>query len=433
MKKSPHRMPYLIVGNSVAAAGAVEGIRQFDAHGPITVVGKEPHHVYSRPLIPYLVSGKIHEDRLPYRDPNFYDRNHVETMLGVEATGLDTRLRIVELSDGTRIEFQRLLVATGARPIVPGNIPGTDAEGVFTLTSLEDAQAIRAFINENGVRQAVVVGAGQIGLKSLEALTALGMSVTLVELADRVLSSTFDRSASELALRALEEAGVTVYCRTTISQVIQQRGTVSGVTLRDGTRIPCSLVLLAIGVTPNLELVRDTPITVDRGVITDHHMQTSVDGIYAAGDVAQAPDFLREGTRLTPILPNAYRQGHIAGVNMAGGRRAYEGGLMMNAVDICGVPGISVGITESDGEGYQTMSTLDERAHTYKKIVLRDDCIVGAILLSEIQQAGIIAGLIRHRINVSSFRDLLLTDQFGLICLPAEYRKHLVSGVGIEA
>ena len=427
-----NRRPYVIIGNSAAAIGCVAGIREADRESPITIIASEPHHTYSRPLVSYLLGGKVDDENMLYRPMGFYAENNVTPILGVEVKSLDTDARTLETSTGETITFDKLLVATGGTPIVPRDVEGLDAEGVFTFTTWDDAKRIREFIGANSVTEAVIVGGGLIGLKSVEALVALGIRTTVVELADRILSATFDRVASDLATKKLLDAGVKVLCETTVSRIEQEQGKVCRVVLRDETELACRLLIFAIGVIPNTSLVAGTPIDVDRGILVDASMQTNIAGIYAAGDVAQASDLLTGKRRCIAILPNAYRQGLVAGCNMAGGTRTYEGGLAMNAVDICGLPTISVGITEPEGDDCEVLTRLDTEAPGYKKIVLRDNRIIGFVFIGGIDRAGIITGLIKSRIDVSSFKDLLLTDEFGLISLPSEYRKHIVSGMGIE-
>ncbi len=367
-----------------------------------------------------------------YRGPAFYEENGVEARLGVEVTHVDPLGRTVRTAGGEELPFERLLIATGGSPIVPAGLDGAQAEGVFTFTTWDDAEAVQSYIRRGQVERAVVVGAGLIGIKVLEALVELGLHATVVELAERVLSSALDSTAAGLARRQLERAGVDVRLGTTVSRVESSGGAVSGVVLRDGQKFECDMVILAIGVRPNTELAAGTAIEVDRGILVDRTMRTSVGGVYAAGDVAQAPDLLRGGRSCVPIFPDAYRQGLVAGRNMAGGRATYEGGLPMNSVDVFGLPTISVGLTCPPDDHCETLSQLDREAVTYRKVVLRGNRVIGAVLVGDIERAGIITGLIRGRVDVSGLKDLLLTDQFGLLSLPKDYRKHVVSGAGIE-
>ncbi|HUS80394.1 MAG TPA: FAD-dependent oxidoreductase, partial [Armatimonadota bacterium] len=343
-----------------------------------------------------------------------------------------SRSRCVETLIGDRVHFDRLLIATGGRPIVPTDVGGADLQGVFTFTTLDDARSIKQYIVANEVKSALVVGGGLIGLKSVEALMALGLRITVVELADRMLSSTFDRTASSLLQKKLHAAGVEVLCDNTVSRVKGDDGRVAGAILRDGREVDCGLVVFAIGVLPDTAIVEGTDIEVDRGILVDNHMQTSVEGIYAAGDVAQAEELLCGEQRCIAIFPNAYRQGLVAGANMAGAEAEWDGGLVMNSVAVCEMPTVSVGITSGLDEGYEVLETLDEDSYEYRKIVMRGDYIVGAIFVGQVDRSGIITGLIRGRVNISSFKDRLLADDFGLISLPTEYRKHVVSGHGIE-
>lgn len=426
------KQPYLIVGNSAAAVGAVEGIRSIDPDTPITIVSKEDRPCYSRPLISYLLGEKLDESRMNYRPENFHSKMNAKVITGVEAKELDVEKSSIKTSDDRDIRFKKLLIATGGTPVVPPPFAGEDVDGVFTFTTWDDADRVSAYIKERDVKSAVVVGGGLIGLKSMEALVELGVQTTIVELADRILSMTFDSAASKIAQDHLSESGVEVICGNTVEKVEKADGAVKGVALRDGRRISCELVIIAIGVRPNADLARGASIEVDKGIVVDDYMETSADGVFAAGDVAQATDMLLGDTRPIPILPVAYRQGFVAGVNMAGGSRKYDGGLAMNSVELLGLPTISVGVTSDVSEGMDELVKTDERKKIYKKIVLEEGRAIGAIFIGDIDKAGIVTGLIRRKIDINGFRDLLLTDEFGLISLPADYRKHVVSGMGIE-
>jgi NAD(P)H-nitrite reductase large subunit len=368
---------------------------------------------------------------MDYRARDFYERHGVETLLGVEATGLDVATRTVRTADGTDLAFGKLLIATGGEPIVPPGLPPPGERGVFTFTTWEDVRRIRAYLDDGGVERAVVLGGGLIGLKAVEALAKLGIETTLVELADRILSATFDDVASTMASRHLKDAGVRVWCDNTVADVVLEGDRVTRAQLRDGSEVPCELVICAIGVRPDLSLVASTPVRTSRGIVTDGRMQTGVPGVFAAGDVVETVDLLGGAPRPIPILPNAWRQGYVAGSNMAGADVEYAGGLAMNAIDILGLPTISVGLTSPD-ERCEVLSAVDEEERTYRKFVLRGGRLVGAIFIGAIDRAGIATGLIKSGIDVSGFKDHLLSQDFGIISLPREYRKHVVSGMGIE-
>ena len=427
-------MRYVIVGNSAAGVGAVEGIRQYDRDNPITIVADEPHPVYSRPLISYLLGGMVSEAQMHFRPSDFYERHGVDTMLGVAVTEIHTDEGVISMAGGGRLPYDRLLIATGGRPFVPP-LSGIDLEGVFTFTCWEDARAIDRYIETYNVESALVLGGGLIGLKTTEALMARGISVTVVELADRILSATFDRTASKLAEAILRQAGTEIRTGTTVREIVGKDGRVDHAVLQYGERLGCDLMVFAIGVRPNVGLIPvESGIEVDRGVVVDRRMQTSVPNVYAAGDCTEAVDMLLKVSRPIAIWPLAFRQGYIAGCNMAGADKQHEGGFPMNSVEICGVPTISVGLTDpgDDSDQYTIMERFEREDLAYKRLVLRRNRLVGAICVGDIDRAGIYTGLIRDRADVSPFKEHLLSGNFGLISLPQEYRKHLVVGDGIE-
>jgi len=427
-------MRYVIIGNSAAAVGAIEGIREHDQDNPITVVADESQHVYSRPLISYLLGGKVDESRMFYRPPDFYERNRVEPMLGVEVAQVNPDRKTISLAGDITLPYDRLLISTGGRPFVPP-VAGADLDGVFTFTRWEDTRRIERYIEKHHVESALVVGGGLIGLKTTEALMARSIRVTVVELADRILSISFDRTASRLAETILRREGAEIRTGTSVEEIVGKDGRVDHAVLRDGDQVTCDLVVFAIGVRPNIGLIpQGAGIKINRGIVVDRQMRTSAPHVYAAGDCSEAYDMLLGINRPIAIWPNAYAQGYVAGYNMAGAEKEYAGGFPMNSVEVCGVPTISVGLTDpqEDKESYEVMDYCDRETPVYKKLVLRGNRLVGAICVGNIDRAGIYTGLIRDRADISPFKDHLLFGHFGLISLPRDYRKHLVVGAGIE-
>jgi len=424
-------MNHVIIGNGPAAISAVTAIREVDLKNKITIISDEPYLNYSRPLISYLLAKCINRERMPYLQSDFYKENNVELILNKKAQELDINKKEVILSDGKRIPFDRLLIATGGTPII-SEIKGRDSEGVFTFTKWSDAEAIAHYIKTNKVKEAVILGGGLIGLKALEALMELKIKVTVIELADRILAATFDQQASKIIKIALEKKGCKVITNNTITQVKRQKAKIKSVVLKNKKEIKCELLIVAVGVKPNIELTQGTPIKINKGIIVDNFMQTNISDIYAAGDCCEAKDLLLETNRLIAIWPNATRQGKIAGYNMAGIKKEYQGSFQMNSVELCGVPTISVGITTPQEKDYEILKYLDEGKLVYKKLTLKNNKIIGAIFVREINRAGIYTGLIKDKVDVSSFKEHLLKEDFGLISLPKEYRKHLVSGAEIE-
>lgn len=404
---------YLIIGNSAGGIGAAEAIRQVDETGPITIVSEEPYLAYSRPLISKYLAGEYTPDMMLLRHTDFYGEHNIATVLGKSVKSLELDHRTAHLESGEQIAWEKLLLAPGGRPAVP-RIKGIDKRGVFTFTTLDDARAIDSFLGN--VDRAVVIGGGFIGYSVTEALVKRGVEVTIVEMEDRTLKTILDEQASRIAEEALERAGVRVVTGHTAVE-IGGEGTVKDVALDDGRRVPCSLVVVAVGVSPRTELALGAGIKVGRGIVVDRHMATSFPDVYACGDAAESYDFVHGADRLIPIWPSAYLGGRVAGYNMAGVRTEYPGCTSMNAINYFGLDIVAAGIVNPPADGsYEVISK--ERDHLYQKVVLKDDLLVGLVFARDIEKSGILFGLMRDRVNVASFKQALLADGFGLASLP---------------
>lgn len=419
----PYR--YLIIGNSAGGIGAMEAIREIDKDGSMAVVSDEEHHVYSRPLISYYLAGEISFDKIFYRPFDFYERKGIHAILGRKAVKIDVDRRSVLLDNGNELGFHRLLLATGGMPFIP-QIEGLGEYEFFTFMTLDSSVKIRERLTRENVETAVVLGGGLIGLKAAEALTQRGVHVKVVELADRVLGPVLDEQASGIIQSVVEEQGVEVVTGRTITEIVGEGRKVNGVILDNGEKINCDLVVVAIGVRPRVELAKDTPIQIGRGIIVDKHMETNVPDVYACGDCAEVYDFIADDFRLTPLWPTAHVGGRVAGSNMAGVEKEYVWGTGMNAVDFFGFPVISAGlINPENGEELEVLTKLDPDSRTYRKFLIRDQRIAGMILVNEVDRAGVILHLMREKVNVASFKDDLLREDFGMIYLPREFRREI--------
>ncbi|MDO4575221.1 MAG: FAD-dependent oxidoreductase [Planctomycetia bacterium] len=416
------RSKYLIVGNSTAAVGAVEAIRQYDTEGSLTIVSDEKHPVYSRPLISYLLEEKTTVEKMKYRDDDFYQTHGIRLLSGIRATSLDPVKKRVTLSDGTVEEYEKLLLATGSVPFLPPT-PGcpevNTGKGVFTFIKLDDALALRQTLTPES--RVVVVGGGLTGVKATEGILHTTRHVTMVELAPRVLPMALDDDASQVIQKRLTDAGVTVCCGASVAQVeTTPEGCVSGVVLTDGRTIPCDVLVLSIGVRPNVALLEGTTIRKNRGIVIDRQGQTSVPDIYAAGDCVESLDRTDNQYRILAILPNAYRQGKIAGTSMAGGTDADQGTFPINATSFLGLPLITAGLSNPrETAGLEIVVTSEEQ--NYRKLVLRDGKLVGFILLGyEVtKRAGIFTSFLRDGTDLATLSadirtaspELLLLDR----------------------
>lgn len=422
-------MNYVIIGNSVAAVGAIHGIRNHDEKGTITVISRERHTAYGRPLISYLLGGLITEKRMPYLPEDFYEKEGVNLLLNSEVTGIDISRKKVKISSGDVIPYDRLLIATGGDPFVPPIEGLAGKERVFTFTTWDDASKLKGIAAD--ISRVVVIGGGLIGLKAAEGLHLLDKRVTIVELADRILSAAFDRPAGRVVAKKMKSNGIDVITEDTVVRIEGEGAGISGVTLKSGDFIPCDTVIVAIGVRPAVGFIKGSTIEVNRGIVVDDRMGTNVADIFAAGDVAEARDFFTAVKNPMPIWPDAYIQGDIAGAAMAGGEKSYSGGLAMNSIEFFKVSTISMGITNPpEGGDYTVLTYQDLENYQYRKIVLQGETIVGAVLVGAVDRAGIYAGLIRERVDVTPFREQLLTPDFGFIHLPRQTRDALFAPLG---
>jgi NAD(P)H-nitrite reductase large subunit len=419
---------YVIVGASATGIGAVEAIREVDPVGTITVISEEPCPQYSRPMISDLVSGKADFGKMMYREHEFWENNDVQALTGRTAVGLNLTDKYVALDKGEHVNFEKLLVATGGKPFVP-KIEGSDKDGVFTFTTLSDAESLAAKIEK--AKSAVVIGAGLIGVSVTEALVKRGLKVTMVELQDKILSLILDPTASEMVENVIRKAGVTIAIGQTVKRIVgkpENDKVVGGAVLTSGEQVQCDLVIIAIGVIPRTELVAGTDVKTNRGILVDKFMRTNVSNVYASGDVAEAYDFLFGENRLLPLWPLAQLEGKVAGYNMAGKKADYPGGTAMSALKYFGIPIISIGIANPKDDAYESLVKHEPARNVYRKIVLKDNAIVGVTLVNAIENAGVLFHLMKNRVNVKKFKQELLSDDFCLATLPRSLRRKLYPG-----
>lgn len=416
---------YVIIGASAGGIGAVEAIRDVDPTGSIVVISEEP--AYSRPMISNLLENSTNRSKMQYRDPSFWNKHQIQRFIKKQAIHLDVANRYVELEDAEPIAFDQLLLATGGLPIIPP-IEGINKNGVFTFNSLSDAEALSPLIKEGA--PIVVLGGGLIGVSVAEALHHRGASVTIVELKDHLLNLILDATASNIIETKITRAGVRIITGETIHRIVgrpSHPSEISEVILTNSQHLPCEALVIAIGVAPRIALVKNTPIQTNRGIIVDKYMQTNIPTVYACGDVAETLDFITDTNRLLPLWPLAYQQGRIAGYNMAGRTITYPGGTNMTALKYFDVPIISIGFaTENTTLGDEILVNHDPSRKIYKKLVVRENRIVGLTFVNAIERAGLYLHLMKHRLDVEEYKTQLTSQDFGLAVLPPAVRHDLL-------
>jgi NAD(P)H-nitrite reductase large subunit len=320
------------------------------------------------------------------------------------------------------------LLATGGKPFVP-KMEGSEKDGVFTFTTIKDAELLVAKIESVNAKSAVVIGAGLIGISVTEALVKRGLKVTLVELQEKILSLLLDAKASDLVEGVIGNAGVNIVTGQSVQKIIgkpNNENVVGGVILTKGEHVPCDLVIVAIGVIPRTELVTGTVVKTNRGIVVDNTMQTNVPDVYASGDVAEAYDFIMNQNRLLPLWPLAMLEGRVAGYNMAGQKTTYMGGTNMSSLKYFGIPIISIGLANpKEDPTLEVLVKHDSERNVYKKLVLRNNIIVGMTLVNNIERAGVLFYLMKNCVNVKKFKEKLLSDEFSLATLPVGLQRKM--------
>lgn len=427
---SPKKYDYLIIGNSAGGVGCIEGIRRGGSKGSIAVVSDEKYHTYSRPLITHLLEGDVDKRGMDFRPRNFYTKHGADPYLGLRAHDLDLEKRSVRLKgeNGSRtLRFDKLLLSTGGSPFFPP-MEGVGLDGVTAMITLDQSLEVKKRLGR--IKNAVVLGGGLIGLKTAEALAHVVDSLTVVELAGRVLAPVTDIVSSRMAADAFRKKGVEVILETTIAEIRGDgRGRVKEVALSNGSVLPCDLLVMAIGVMPRTELAEGTALKIapakkGGGFEVGDDMATNLENVFACGDASHAHDFVTGAKRLLPLWPNAYIGGRIAGLNMAGVPSAHRWATNMNSVDFFGLPMVSAGFMEKpDRKDYHQI--IREENGIYAKLVLHRDVIKGMIMAGNVKRAGLYLELMRSKTKITSFREYLLEDDFGAVHMPQEMKEKL--------
>lgn len=372
-------MHHVIIGNSAAGVSAALAIRQHDANSAITILSAERMWGYSRIATTALIEGLVDEEALVRWNEAFYEANRLELRRGETAVRILPREREVELASGERCRYDRLLIATGSSA-EPPRMASAELGGSFTLRTLVDAE--RIVDRARPGRKALVSGGGPVGVKLVMALAKRGLDVELVVSSRRVLSQVLDGPSADLVQDDLIAQGIAVKLGREVVRLGGQAGMVGWAELSDGSRVVCDLVITAKGVRPNVALAREAGLTVDVGIVVDEELRTSAPGVYAAGDVAQAYDRAWGKPRVSAIWPTAIGQGKATGANMAGMGQRYLGSLPMNSLALFRLHCAALGRVQAAGEGWETLSRLDRQSRTYRKLVLLNGRVMGAILVA---------------------------------------------------
>ena len=405
---------YVIIGGGVAAVGCIEGIRNVDKDAKIVLIANENRPVYCRPLISYYLQGRTDFERMKYRNDEFYRENNCELIYD-EAVKIDNNNKTVALKSGKSIGYDALCVATGSSPFVPPFAGLDTVQNKFNFMTEDDTVALeKAITNESKV---LIVGAGLIGLKCAEGLCERVESITVCDLASRVLSSILDDATASLMQDKLEQHGIKFMLSDSAEHF-------NGNTayMKSGKTVEFDVLVLAVGVRPNISLVSDIGGNIDRGIIIDSKMKTSLENIYSAGDCTQGYDASTGENRILAILPNAFMQGKCAGVNMAGGTETFDKAIPMNAIGFFGLHALTAG--SYSGEMYE-----EKTKNSIKRLFIKDGFLVGFMMIGDTDRAGIYTSIIRERTPLDTLDVENLIKSPSLAAFSSEYRGKTLRGV----
>lgn len=402
-------MKHVILGNGPAGVVAVETLRKAAPNDAIVLVGSEDAPPYSRMAIPYLLEENIDESGTYLRKtPGYFEQLGVRELRG-RAVSVDAANNRILFADGHFEDYDRMLIATGSHPVRPP-IPGVDLPQVQTCWTLEDARAITRLARPGA--RVLQLGAGFIGCIIMESLAARGVALTVVEMGDRMVPRMMTPKAGGMIKQWVESKGIRVVTSAGVERIDPVTGGDAPlkVKLSNGDTLDCDLVIVAAGVAPNVGFLEGTAVQVAKGVLVDDRMQSTVAGIYAAGDVAEAPDLFTGAHLVSAIQPNAADQARIAALNMAGRQARLNGVLAINVLDTVGLISSSFGQWwgEKAEQGGTGVEHVDEVGYRYLSLQFKDDVLIGATSIGLTAHVGALRGLIQGQVKLGPWRDRLL-------------------------
>jgi nitrite reductase (NADH) large subunit len=397
-------MRVAIIGNGLSGTIFAKTLRELNPGAEITLFGEEKHLYYPRPNLIEYMAGNLPEERLFPFKPEWYRDLDLQLHLDCTVVRIERDSRVVFTSDGDRYPYDRLLLATGAYASIPP-FQGADKPGVFAVRTLDDVREILAY-KQNHPRVAVI-GGGLLGLEIARAMKARGAGVTVYEFFPILLPRQLDAPAAEVLKTIIEDIGIAVHLGVTTEE-ITGRDEAQGLRFKDGAKHTADMVIVAAGVRPRLELAQAAGLEVDRGIKVNDQLQTSDPAIYAAGDSTQHQD------RVYGIIPASFQQARTAAVNVGGSPQIYEGTVSSNTLKVVGVDVTSIGLVNPEPGAAREYRKRDPERGLYKKIVVQEGKLVGAIWMGTKQGVSEISRLVSQNADVSRWRGELLDDGFDL-------------------
>jgi NAD(P)H-nitrite reductase large subunit len=405
---------YLIIGGGIAGTTAAETLRKEDPEGRVAIISDEPHPLYSRILLskPNFFLEKVPFDTIWMRKEEAYKEKGIDFIGGKEAVALDSEAKTVKLDDGSEIQYEKLLLAVGC-PVRQLPIPGIEKKGVNHVKTVEDARDIIA--NVKGAKTAVVIGSGFIGFEMCDMLHLAGVKVESVIREKYFWEPVLDESAGRILERKMLEEGINIRHESQVCEV-HGEDSVEAVTLGDGTKIDCQMIIMAVGVKFTGEWLKEAGVTIERGIVADEKLRTNLPDVWTAGDVAEFNDLIMEECLMCGTWINAQMQGKTAAMNMMGKDESYRQLSFYTAHGF----GISIGFVGNVrlGEGREIVGRGDPASGKYTGIVVRDGKrVVGAFMVDRPGDMAPLKRLVDGKIDVSEFKDKLADPDTDLATL----------------
>src|SRR3989338_10725435 len=398
-------MDYIIIGNGVAGTEAAKAIRRNDTLSEIKIFSQDHYPFYSRPRLPELLAKEVNTEDIFVHNYEWYNKNKIQLFLNCTVKHVDPKNQKITLKDTSCFTYSKLLLATGSSSVLPPIDGINTPEGAFTLRTVEDALIItkRASLT----RTATLIGGGLLGLEAGNGLRKLGLSVTVVEIFDRLLPRQLDTEGAAILQKQMESMGLK-FILGAQSKSIKDDGNIKILELKDGKIIESNFILVSAGIKPNIALAQAAGISVNKGILINDRMETSIPNIYAAGDVAE-----HKG-RIYGIWPAAQRQGVIAGINMTGGKETYAGTVPSTSLKVAGIHLTSMGDMLVEDKTVEQVKVKNPGKNIYKKLFIQDGRIIGAIFLGDTKNAYEMGQLMGKKVDVSRFKDKILETDFDI-------------------
>jgi len=411
-------MKFVIIGNGPAGMSAAKTILEREPKARIVLIGDEEVAPYSRILITYYLEGKPAKEGLFIYTEELLESPRVKLKYPVKIVSVDVKNKYIYSSDGKKINYDQLLIASGASPKVPPQ-QGMNGKSVYTIRNFSDIEEIYHKLDK--IKDCVFLGGGMVSLKVVQSLKRRGVKVTVVVSGVHIISQRLDKKGAQVVADYLKSKNIQIITNETAQTIIDYQDK-KLIYFRSGKKLETDMIIIGKGVTPNCNFIDRDQIKVNQGIVVDEHLRTSAVDVFAAGDVVESQDLLYQKFRINPILPNAVKQGRIAALNMMGIKRSYQGNIEMNSIQLFDLPIISIGLAKNQNNQFEEITHHNSYNNTYKRLLFDGNFLVGAIMIGDIKNAGIYHQIIENRKRIRNKKELLNSEfnLFRYITIPGE-------------